>query len=71
MNIKIISATGYTFSGTHTFASPEAAINRLRKIFRDDEIDFESDPREEGAASVNIITKVCGTYKLVATAIID
>lgn len=71
MKIKIISASGYTFSGTHTFASPEAAIRRLRKIFRDDEIQFESDPKEDGAASVNIITKISGNYKLVANAIID
>lgn len=71
MKITITSASGYTFSGAHNFASPEAAINRLRKLFRDDEIQFESDPREEGAASVNIITKVCGNHKLVATAIIN
>ena len=71
MKIKIVSASGYRYSGPHTFASPEAAIRRLRKIFRDDEIDFATDPREDGAASVEIMTKVCGNYKLVANAIID
>lgn len=70
MNIKIISASGYKYQGPHNFNSAKAAINFLRRKFDDKEIQFETDI-QDGDASINIITKICGNYKLVANAIID
>ena len=71
MKIKIISASGYKYQGPHSFNGAKAAINFLRRKLDDNEIQFESDPNEDGAASVNIVTKVCGNFKLVANTIID
>lgn len=70
MKIKIISAGGYKYQGPHNFNGAKAAINFLRRKFDDKEIQLETDI-QDGDASVNIITKVCGNYKLVANAIID
>lgn len=70
MNINIISASGYKYQGPHSFNNAKAAINFLRRKFDDKEIQFETDI-QDGDASVNIVTKICGNYKLVANAIID
>lgn len=70
MDIKIISASGYKYQGPHNFNCERHAINFLRRRFGDKEIQFETEI-QDGDASVNIVTKVCGNYKLVANAIID
>ena len=70
MKIEIISASGYKYQGPHNFNSAKATINFLRRKFDDKEIEFETDI-QDGDASVNIVTKLCGNYKLVANAIID
>lgn len=71
MKIKIISASGYKYQGPHSFNSAKAAINFLRRKFDDKEMHFDSDPNEDDAATVNIITRLCGNDALVANAIID
>lgn len=70
MNIKIVSASGYKYQGPHNFNGAKAVIDFLRRKFDDKEIQLETDI-QDGDASANIVTKVCGNYKLVANAIID
>lgn len=70
-NCTILSAAGYKYSGPHKFATPAKALQHLRKVFNDSEIDFASDPDEEDAASVEIRTNLCGNSVLVATLIAD
>lgn len=71
MKLTISTARGWRYQGPHVFNSPEKAIGYLREKFDDREIDFDTDPHEEGAATVDIITKLCGNTKVVATAMID
>ena len=67
----IMTAAGYKYAGPHKFATPAAALQHLRVVFNDSQIDFATDPNEEDAASVEIRTLLCGNSVLVATLIAD
>ena len=67
----VLSAAGYKYAGPHKFASPAKALQHLREKFDDSQIDFNTDPNEEDAASVEVRTPLCGNSVLVATLIAD
>jgi hypothetical protein len=62
---KLITSNGYRYSGSHTFATPQKALARLRKLWRDDEMEFATDPNEPDAAELEIYTKLCGNWSKV------
>ena len=71
MRIQILTAAGFKYQGPHVFNDADKAIDYLRRRLNDNEIEWHTDPNEEGAASAEIYTMLCGNPRRVATALID